>query len=143
MQSMTRFLLKTLIPAFLLFLLLGPSSAFADGSVRFEDDVLPLLHSRPDLQAALRDVEFPWFGVGRRISGRICPGLAGERTGPYVFRAVYRQTEEVEVRFSTYTRFYDNHGKLLGETDGDMLDFDLENATRLEEEVTAVAISPL
>lgn len=136
---MSRFLRITL--PLLTLLLLGPAPARADGSVDFDADVMPLLHDRPDLREALAEVTFPWLGSGGRISGKVSPGLAGRRVGPYLFRAL-RKGESVEVRFATYTRFYDERGQFLGETDGDSADFDLEHAVRLEEEVTAVAITP-
>lgn len=120
----------------------GPVPALADGSVSFHEDVAPLLRDRPDLLAALGEVEFPWLGAGRRISGKVSPGLAGRRVGPYVFPALWRE-QRVEVRFATYTRFYDENGKLLGEDEGEGSDLDLEKATKLVEEVTAVGITPI
>lgn len=129
---------------FLLLTLLGPAPALADGSVSFDEDVMPLLHDRPDLRAALAEVEFYQLGSGRRISGLMSPGLAGRRVGPYLFHALH-WGRPVEVRIATHARFFDREGRLLGEDagEGEGWDLDLESAVALEEVVTAVGITPL
>ncbi len=135
-----------------LLLLLAPLHTQASGSVEFREHVAPLLHSRPDLRGALSEIEFSESGSATRISGKISPGLAGRRVGPYVFRAQERvisdagpTVQDVEVRFASYVRFLDANGKVIAELLGGEWKGDeaLERATSLEEEIVAVAITPL
>ncbi len=135
-QPRIRFLLAGILALFF------STQAFADGSVNYYEDVLPLLRSRPDIRAILAEVEFPRLGLGRRISGRMIPALAGQRVGPYRFLAV-KGNEDIIVRFSTVVRFYNQYDNFLGEDDGEGggCDLDLIDAVRLEEEVVSVSIS--
>ncbi len=133
----------------LLLLLSGPLYTLASGSVEF-GELEPLFQNRPDLVRALELIEFYRVGSATRIGHKICPALAGERVGPYFFQAWEKSVapgggHEVEVRIATYVKFFDVHGQLVAEVQGDDWkgDENLERAVRLEEEIVAISIIPL
>jgi len=134
---------------FLLLVLFAPLQALAIGSVEFAE-LAPLFKNRPDLVRALEHIEFHRVGFATRIGHKICPALAGERVGPYLFQAWENSVapgggKEVEVRIATYVKFFDAQERLVAEVQGDdwLGDENLELAVRLEEEIVAISITPL
>lgn len=140
--------MKNTFFALLLSLWFVPSLTFADGTVRFSEDVLPLLKANPQLsEPLLRQFEIEEWGTAQRIGYRACPALAGKRLPPYVFRAKARAGDQAEYTLvvNSNVDFYGPEENLVYQIrDGlpDDNDEHLAEAVSLREAVSSIELLP-
>lgn len=115
------------------------SSCFADGSVDFEQQILPLINQRPFFAKFLSQTfEFEKDAIGVTIGADVSPKLALTRVGPYRICAKLRSPPggdscSVQVVIDTNTRFFDQNGK---EVDGP------QGAQSVKEDFYAIEVNP-
>ncbi|RUR67274.1 hypothetical protein EJP67_09380 [Variovorax guangxiensis] len=89
--------------------------ARADGTVSFEQDVLPLIKARPAFEKfLLGTLKVTDAGSGTRISEQAMPHLGGARMGPYEFKATWHGPDgdvPVTLIIDTNTKFFDRAGR--------------------------------
>ncbi len=111
--------------------------AWADGTVSFQSDVLPLLKTRPAFQAFMLEAfTVNDAGTGTRISDQAIPHLGGARIGPYKFNAIWHSPsgdKPVTLVIDTDTKFFNRAGREI--TDGR-----LRRAVELKEAFSAIEI---
>ncbi|VWC57605.1 hypothetical protein BLA17378_01804 [Burkholderia aenigmatica] len=134
--SHTRNGLRRVLAALLLTLL--PLTGFAEGTVGFRDDILPLFRNKPALgRFVLASFEIRGAAVGIRLSGAAIPGLSGARIGPYTVPVDWRDHgKPVPATLTIYTTqtFYDSHGRTL--------EGDLTQAVKVVEHVDSISVDP-
>ncbi|WOD20265.1 hypothetical protein [Paraburkholderia kirstenboschensis] len=127
---------------FSMILLLSASYAancFADGSVNFEQQVLPIINQRPFFADFLRQIfEFDKDAVGVTIGSNVSKGLGLTRIGPYRVCAKLRGVLQsdpcpMQMVVDTDTHFFDKNGK---EVDGP------EGAQSVRENFYAIEVDP-
>ncbi|VWB29267.1 hypothetical protein BLA6993_01244 [Burkholderia lata] len=128
--------IRRILAATLLTLL--PLSGFAEGSVGFNEDVLPLFHNKPALEHfVLATFEIRGAALGIRISGEAIPGLSGARIGPYTVPVDWSDHgKPVPATLTIYTTqtFYDSNGRTL--------EGDLTKAVKVAEQVDSISVDP-
>jgi hypothetical protein len=96
-------------------LLSAATPAWADGTVSFEADMLPMIKARPEFEKFLfGTLKITDAGSGTRISGQAMPHLGGARMGPYEFRATWHSSNgdvPVTLIIDTNTKFFDRAGR--------------------------------
>ena len=121
-------------------LLSAAMPAWADGTVSFETDMLPMIKARPEFERfLLGTLKITDTGFGTRISDRAMPHLGGARMGPYKFEATWHGPNgdvPITLIIDTDTRFLDKAGR---EIKGSRL----EQAFSLKETFSAVEIEPV
>lgn len=115
------------------------SPAWAEGSVSFAVDILPLIKARPIFEKFITDTfEITDTGWGIRIGNEAMPHLGGARMGPYEFQAVWHSRNgdvPVTLVVDTDIKFFDGKGREI--TNGQ-----LRNATRFKETFSSIEIEP-
>lgn len=113
--------------------------AWADGSVSFQSDVLPMLKAKPEFERfLLGTLKVNDAGSGTRISDLAMPHLGGTRMGPYEFPASWRDAGgdvPVTLVIDTDVKFFDKAGR-------EIRDGRLKQATRLRETFSGMQIEP-
>lgn len=88
---------------------------WADGTVSFETDILPMIRARPEFEKfLLGTLKVTDAGSGTRISEQAMPHLGGARMGPYEFRATWHSSNgdvPVTLIIDTNTKFFDRAGR--------------------------------
>ncbi|WP_269509022.1 hypothetical protein [Burkholderia sp. IMCC1007] len=116
-----------------------PLPAFADGSIGFKEDLLPLFRNKPTLERfVLATFTITGAPEGTRISTDAIPALAGTRIGPYSVPVTWQDHGyPVAATLTIYTtqQFYDKHGAAL--------ESDLRTAVRVAEQVDSIDVEPL
>jgi hypothetical protein len=96
-------------------LLSAATPAWADGTVSFETDMLPMIKARPEFEKfLLGTLKITDAGSGTRISEQAMPHLGGARMGPYEFRATWHSSNgdvPVTLIIDTNTKFFDRAGR--------------------------------
>lgn len=89
--------------------------AWADGTVSFQSDVLPMLKAKPEFERfLLGTLKVNDTGSGTRISNQAMPHLGGARMGPYEFQASWRDAGgdvPVTLIIDTEVKFFDKAGR--------------------------------
>jgi len=105
----------SLILVVLAALFSAATPARADGTVSFEQDVLPLIKARPAFEKfLLGTLKVTDAGSGTRISEQAMPHLGGARMGPYEFKATWHGPDgdvPVTLIIDTNTKFFDRAGR--------------------------------
>jgi hypothetical protein len=114
--------------------------AWADGTVSFKSDVLPLLKAQPAFEKfLLGTLQIDDAGLGTRIADQAMPRLGGSRMGPYEFTATWHDANGNEVPVTlivqTNTRFLDSAGR-------EIRNGSLKRAARLQETFDSIQITP-
>ncbi|WP_372437886.1 hypothetical protein ACCM60_07070 [Pseudomonas chlororaphis subsp. aureofaciens] len=116
-----------------------PLPAFAEGSIGFKEDLLPLFHNKPTLKRfVLATFTITGAPEGARISTDAIPALAGMRIGPYSVPVTWQDHGyPIAATLTIYTtqQFYDQDGKAL--------ESDLRQAVRVTEQVDSIDVEPL
>ncbi|MBZ5789644.1 hypothetical protein K8353_05935 [Burkholderia contaminans] len=135
-KSRERIGLRNVLAAMLLALL--PLPGFAEGTVGFNEDILPLFRDKPTLERfVLATFEVRGAPVGIRIAGDAIPGLSGARVGPYTVPVNWSDHgRPVAATLTIYTTqvFYDSHGRTL--------EGDLKEAVKVVEQVDSISVDP-
>jgi len=122
----------------------APQLAYGNSSVSFSEDVIPILDQDPAItRPALARVRVEEMGKGVRISGSICPGLAGTRVSPYRF-AAKRDGEALQLVVNTHVEFFNSAGQIVFRiVDGVPEDDDsrLEEAVAYEEVFSSLRLT--
>ena len=123
----------------LLVVLSIPLLAFADGTVSFQNDVIPILMQRPFFAKILLDTfQFKDTVIATTIGRQVSPGLALDRAGPYRVLARKKSDKgtvyDMIVVINTTIHFLDKSGK---ETESP------RNAVRLREDFDSIEIDPI
>lgn len=90
---------------------------FADGTVNFENQILPIIKQRPFFaEFLLKTFEFEESAIGVTIGSNVSPKLGLVRIGPYRVCAKLRVTTQsnscaMQVVIDTDTHFFDKNGK--------------------------------
>jgi hypothetical protein len=120
-------------------LCLAAMPAWADGTVSFQSDVLPMLKAKPAFERfLLGTLKVDDAGSGTRISDLAMPHLGGARMGPYEFQASWRDAGgdvPVTLVIDTDVKFFDKTGR-------EIRNGSLKQATRLQETFSGVQIEP-
>jgi hypothetical protein len=102
-----------LIAISLLWLAAAP--AWADGSVSFQSDILPMIKARPEFEKFLLGTfKITDAGFGTRISDQAMPHLGGARMGPYAFPATWHGVGgdvPITLVVDTDIKFFDRAGR--------------------------------
>jgi hypothetical protein len=119
--------------------LAAASSAYADGSVSFHADVLPIMQGRPLFQQfILQTFVVSDAGWGTRIDSPTMPKLGGARMGPYRFQAIWHAPDgdrPVTLIVVTRVRFFDDqHREILSD--------DLRKAATISETLDSIEVEP-
>ena len=105
----------SLILVVLAALFSAATPARADGTVSFEQDVLPMIKARPAFEKfLLGTLKVTDAGSGTRISEQAMPHLGGARMGPYEFKATWHGPDgdvPVTLIIDTNTKFFDGAGR--------------------------------
>ncbi|SFO94058.1 hypothetical protein SAMN05216567_103415 [Variovorax sp. OK605] len=113
--------------------------AWADGTVSFKADVLPMLKAKPAFEKfLLGTLQVTDAGSGTRISDQAMPRLGGTRMGPYEFMATWHDASgdvPVTLIVQTNTRFLDSAGR-------EIKTGSLKQAARLQETFDSIQIEP-
>lgn len=114
--------------------------AWADGTVSFKSDVLPLLKAKPAFEKfLLGTLQIDDAGLGTRIAAQAMPRLGGNRMGPYEFTATWHDDNGHDVPVmlivQTNTRFLDSAGR-------EIRNGSLKQAARLQETFDSIQIEP-
>ena len=114
--------------------------AWADGTVSFKSDVLPLLKAQPAFEKfLLGTLQIDDAGLGTRIADQAMPRLGGSRMGPYEFTATWHDANGADVPVTlivqTNTRFLDSAGR-------EIRNGSLKQAARLQETFDSIQIAP-
>jgi hypothetical protein len=115
------------------------SSCFADGTIDFEKQVLPLIKQRPFFaQFLLQTFQFEKDAIGVTIGADVNPKLALARIGPYQVCARLRSAPgsdscSIQVVIDTDAHFFDENGK---EVDGP------GGAQTVKEDLYAIEVNP-
>lgn len=116
-----------------------PLSAFAEGSIGFKEDLIPLFRNKPALERfVLATFTITGAPEGTRISTDAIPALAGTRIGPYSVPVTWQDHgSPIAATLTIYTtqQFYDKNGKAL--------ESDLRQAVRVAEQVDSIDVEPL
>lgn len=123
-----------------LCLLAAALPAWADGTVSFKSDVLPLLKAKPAFEKfLLGTLQIDDAGLGTRIADQAMPRLGGSRMGPYEFTATWHDANGDDVPVTlivqTNTRFLDSAGR-------EIRNGSLKQAARLQETFDSIQIEP-
>ncbi|WP_143136889.1 hypothetical protein [Burkholderia ubonensis] len=114
-------------------------SCFADGTVDFREQVLPIINQRPFFANFLKKTfEFEGSAIGVTIGSNVSEKLGLVRIGPYRVCAKIRGDAqsgacEMQVVIDTNPHFYDEHGK---EIDGP------EGAWSVKEDFLGIEVDP-
>lgn len=112
---------------------------WADGTVSFKADVLPMLKAKPAFEKfLLGTLQITDAGSGTRISDQAMPRLGGTRMGPYEFMATWHDASgdvPVTLIVQTNTRFLDSAGR-------EIRNGSLKQAATLQETFDAIQIEP-
>lgn len=88
--------------------------AWADGSVSFQSDILPMIKVRPEFEKFLTGtLKITDAGLGTRISDQAMPRLGGARMGPYEFQASWQGPGgdvPITLVIDTDVKFFDRGG---------------------------------
>lgn len=127
--------MKKMIVSLLLFI---PLNAFADGSVSFKADILPILKKQP-LVAQFVTESFSVVSdpEGVRIGDTVIPSLGGARIGPYTMDVVWHSRKgdvPAELTINTKNSFFDK--------DGNQLTSDLHTAAKVSQEFDSFSLQP-
>ena len=94
-----------------------PAQIWAGGSVGFEEDVLPILKSRPVFERFILEafkMRYNGNGWGERISNEVMPNMGGARIGPYKFQATWHGLDgdtPITLIINTNTKFLNRVGR--------------------------------
>jgi len=112
---------------------------FCDGSIDFEQDLIPILKTNPVFATyILTNFTFysdPW---GTRIGREAIPALGGARIGPYRILASYKTKngeKPINIIINTHIRWFNKDGS---EQKGETLD--LDTATKRIESLDSITI---
>ena len=112
---------------------------WADGSVSFTADVLPLIKARPTFKKFIDEsFDITDAGWGIRIGNEAMPHLGGARMGPYEFQAVWHSREgdvPVTLVIDTDIKFFDGKGR-------EIQNGRLERAFSFKETFSSIEIEP-
>lgn len=121
------------------FLICFAASSQAEGSVDFEQDILPMVKSRPMFETFLRTTfSVAETGWGVRVSDQSMPKLSGARMGPYKFDAIWHSLQgdkPVTLVINTDISFFDSTGKQIW-------DGRLRRASKFVETFQSIEIEP-
>ncbi|WP_143808852.1 hypothetical protein [Paraburkholderia susongensis] len=111
--------------------------AYADGSVSFALDIIPMMKGRPIFEQFIaQSFSITDTGWGIRIDSPTIPHMGGARIGPYRFNAIWHSPKgdvPVTLIIDTKTQFFDAHHR---EITGD----DLREATSITETLDSIEI---
>ncbi|WP_243050497.1 hypothetical protein [Dyella sp. RRB7] len=114
-------------------------NCFADGTVDFQKQVLPIINQRPFFsEFLLKTFEFDNSAIGVTIGSNVSEKLGLERIGPYRVCARLRGSDQskscgMQIVIDTDPHFFDKSGK---EIDGP------EGAQSVKEDFFAIEVNP-
>lgn len=98
------------LSAWLFCTLLVPT-AYAEGAVSFNDNIVPMLKDRPQFKEfILQSFSVADTGWGVRIDSPTMPHMGGARMGPYRFQAIWHSPHggtPITLVIDTKTEFFD------------------------------------
>jgi hypothetical protein len=114
-------------------------TAYADGSVSFHGDIIPMLKTRAQFEQFITEgFSVTDTGWGTRVDSATMPHMGGARTGPYNFQAVWhspRSDVPVTLIIDTKIRFLDKHGN-------EIMGGDLRETRSVGETLDSIEIEP-
>lgn len=118
---------------------LSSALAYADGSVSFSTDIIPIMKSRPLFERFVtRSFSISDVGWGVRIDSPTMPHMGGARMGPYKFQAIWHSENgniPITLLINTKTKFFDDkHNEIMGD--------DLRKTTSIKETLDSIEIEP-
>ena len=118
-----------------------PAQVWAEGSVGFEEDVLPILKFRPFFEKFILEtfkMRYNGNGWGVRIGNEAIPHLGGARIGPYKFQATWRDSNgdiPITLTINTNIKFFNRVGR-------EIKDGNLVRAYSRKETLYSIEIGP-
>ncbi|MEX3853193.1 hypothetical protein AB3X94_03890 [Paraburkholderia sp. BR10923] len=114
-------------------------TAYADGSVSFHGDIVPMLKARAELEQFITEnFSVTDTGWGNRIGSATMPHMGGARMGPYKFQAVWHRSHgdvPVTLIIDTKIRFLDRHQH-------EIVGGDLRETRSVSETLDSIEIEP-
>jgi len=111
--------------------------AYADGSVSFTSDVIPMMKNRPIFEQFItQSFSITDTGWGIRINSPTMPHMGGARMGPYRFNAIWHSQKgdvPVTLIIDTKTQFFDTHHR-------EIIGGDLRKTTSITETVDSIEV---
>ena len=121
----------------LLLLLLITVNAYAEGSVFFEKDIVPILKTRPEFyRFIIANFKLSDDPYGIRISNEASPALGGARIGPYTVGATWHSPKgdvPIKLIINTKIKFYNKKGREID---------DIKRAVRYTETLDSIELEP-
>jgi hypothetical protein len=114
-MSLNRFLGTAVFGLFALLTV----TVHAEGSVSFQEDIVPILKTKPVFMKFILNVfqiKYRGNGWARRIGNDAIPQLGGERIGPYRFQATWRGSDgdmPITLVINTNNEFFDQIGRKI------------------------------
>ncbi|MGF6371231.1 hypothetical protein OKW40_003981 [Paraburkholderia sp. RAU6.4a] len=122
-----------------LFCTLLVPTVYADGSISFNDYIVPMLKDRPQFKEfILQSFSVTDTGWGIRINSPTMPHMGGARMGPYRFQAIWhspRGDTPVTLVIDTKTEFFDRHRRQITGSD-------LRGTTSITETLDSIEVEP-
>ncbi|HEY2021548.1 hypothetical protein [Paraburkholderia sp.] len=122
-----------------LFCALLVPTAYAEGSISFIDNILPMLKERPQFKDFIaQSFSVTDTGWGIRIDSPTMPHMSGARMGPYRFQAIWHSPHgdtPVTLVIDTKTEFFDSHRRQITGSD-------LRGATSISETLDSIEVEP-
>ncbi|WP_143040714.1 hypothetical protein [Paraburkholderia caballeronis] len=119
--------------------LIAVPAAYADGSVSFKEDIVPMLNERPQFKKfILQSFSVTDAGWGIRVDSPTMPHMGGARMGPYKFQAIWHSPTgdtPITLVIDTKIEFFDSHHRQIT---GD----DLRATTSITEMLDSIEIDP-
>ncbi|MGF6939731.1 hypothetical protein OKW41_008893 [Paraburkholderia sp. UCT70] len=126
------------LSAWLFCTLLVPT-AYAEGSVSFNDNIVPMLNNRPQFKEfILQSFSVTDTGWGVRIDSLTMPQMGGARMGPYRFQAIWHSPHggtPITLVIDTKTEFFDSHRQQITGSD-------LRETTSITETLDSIGVEP-
>ncbi|MGF6541334.1 hypothetical protein [Paraburkholderia youngii] len=114
-------------------------AAYADGSVSFHGDIIPMLKERAQFEQFIsEDFTVTDTGWGTRIDSATMPHMGGARMGPYKFQAAWHSPHgdvPVTLIIDTKIRFLDRYGH-------EIMGGDLRETRSVSETFDSIEIEP-
>jgi hypothetical protein len=124
--------------ALVFFALLG-ATAHAEGSVGFQEDIVPILKTKPVFMKFILDtfqIKHRGNGWGIRIGNEAMPHLGGVRIGPYTFDATWHGPDgdtPITLVVNTNTKFFNRAGR-------EIIDDSLAQAYSIKEALESIEV---
>ncbi|MBC8736777.1 hypothetical protein F6X40_08115 [Paraburkholderia sp. UCT31] len=126
------------LSAWLFCTLLVPT-AYAEGAVSFNDNIVPMLKDRPQFKEfILQSFSVADTGWGVRIDSPTMPHMGGARMGPYRFQAIWHSPHggtPITLVIDTKTEFFDSHRRQITGSD-------LRETTSITETLESIGVEP-